>query len=103
MLPGELDRDALVLRGGVKTAAFRAPAIFNGFAAEQRRQPFQSGIVPRIHKAVARRRARNVASVECRDGQSFQGLRDETAQFVLADILIQYPEEVAYFGCAAIF
>ena len=42
VLAGELDRDLFVMRGGVKPATFRPPAVIDGPAAQNFREPLQA-------------------------------------------------------------
>ena len=66
VLPGQLDRHALVVGGGMEAAALVAAAVVDRLAAEHFGKLFQRGVVARIDEAVAQRRARDVAAVERR-------------------------------------
>ena len=48
VLPGQLDRDALVMRRGVEAAAFGAAAVVDRPAAENLRELLQRGVVARV-------------------------------------------------------
>src|SRR5262249_29569591 len=95
MCAGELDRDALVVGSGVKTAALGSAAVVDGPTAENSGQPFERNAVARIHKLVALRRARDVTTVECRNGQAGKRALHHRAQTPLTDIPGQHPNEVA--------
>src|SRR5262249_22499251 len=99
---GKLDRDALVVRSSVKTAAFGSPAIVDGPAAENLCQPFERNAVARVHELVALRRGRDVTAVECRNRQTGERPPHQRAQARLTDVFIKHPKKMADTRVAAI-
>src|SRR6185437_15529726 len=102
VLPGELDRDLLIMCGGMESAAFGPPAVFDRPATKTLREPFQRDIVAGVDEAIPRRWPRDVASVECRDGEAGQWIDHHLAQSRHSDVFVQHPQEVADPGSAAI-
>src|SRR5436190_6303410 len=102
MCAGELDRDALVVGSGVKTAALGSAAVVDWPTAENFGQPFERNAVARIHKLVALRRACDVTAVECGDRQAGKRPLHQHAQARLTDILVQHPKEVTDTRLAAV-
>src|SRR6185437_12991958 len=102
VLPGELDRDLLIVCGGMKAAAFSPPAVFDRPATETFREPFQCDIVAGVDEAISRRWPRDVASVECRYGKVGQWIDHHLAQPRHSDVFVQHPQEMADAGFAAI-
>ena len=72
VLPGQLDRNPLVVGGGMKTATFGAPAIVDRLAAQKLGEPLERDVVAGIDEAVALRRARDVAAVKGRDSKAVE-------------------------------
>ena len=80
VLPGEFDRNALVMRGGMKAAAFVAPAVVDRLAAEDFGKLFQRRIVAGIDKAISARRPGDVAAIKRRDRKTGQRIARPTAR-----------------------
>ena len=53
VLPGELDRDALVMRGGMEAAAFGSAAVVDRPAAQDFRKLLERDVVARIDEPIA--------------------------------------------------
>ena len=66
---GELDRDSLVMGGGVKPAAFGAAAVIDRPATKDFSKLFQRDVVAGIDEAIAQRRPRDMASIERGNGE----------------------------------
>ena len=102
VLPGQLDRDPLVVGGGMEPAAFGAPAVVDGATTQKLGEPLERDVVAGIDEAVALRRARDVAAVEGGDAEPVERPDHQVAQALDADILVQHPEEVADAGSPAV-
>ena len=102
MLAGQLDGHAFVVGGGVKAATFGAAAVVDRAATEDLGQPLERDIVAGIDEAVAQRWSRDVAAIKRRHGHIGKWVDDEIAQALLADILVQHPEEMTDAGASAV-
>ena len=100
--PGQLDRDPLVVGGGVEPAAFGPPAVIDRPAAEDLGEPFERDVVAGIDKAVATGRTGDVAAVEGRDREPGQRVDHQLSQPLDADIFVEHPEEMADAGASAV-
>src|SRR3569623_1190125 len=73
MLTGEFDRDTLIVRGSMKTAAFGAAGIVHRLAPKKLGELLQRTVVAGIDETVFSRRPCDMASDERRNRHSGQG------------------------------